>query len=431
MFQNLREAFKSKDVRKKILLTVLILVIYRVGCWLPVPGINFDYFTAGANDFLSLLSTVTGGALSNGAFLALGVIPYISASIIMQLLTFGVPALERLSKQGEEGRKKIANITRIITFILALLQSISIILAFQASSGMLNEKALGENAPIFLVGAVVVVCLVVGAMFTMWLGERITDLGIGNGLSLLVFVGIVSSAGSSIFNNITSIWENLDYLWEILIFLALLVIIFFLMTFVDLAERRIKVQYSKQIRGRKQYGGQSTNIPIKVNSFGVMPIIFATTFVIFPQYLMQMFWPNSDALVWYSTWLGTGTIFYFLVSALLIFFFSYFYGSMVFQPDEVARRLQQDGGYILNVRAGKPTALYIGRIQKRITFFGATYLTLIFLLPSILFVTLGLTGQLLNAFSACGMLIVVSVALEFDKQIEGQLMMKQVRGFLK
>lgn len=433
MFQNLRDAFKSKDVRKKLLLTILILLIYRVGCWLPVPGINFDYFTAGANDFLSLLSTVTGGALSNGAFLALGVIPYISASIIMQLLTFGVPALERLSKQGEEGRKKIANITRIITFILALFQSISIILAFQSNpdASILNEKALGENTSIILVGLVVVVCLVAGAMFTMWLGEKITDLGIGNGLSLLVFVGIVSSAGTSIFNNIVSVGENIEYLWEILIFLALLVIIFFLMTYVDLAERRIKVQYAKQIKGRKMYGGQSTNIPIKVNSFGVMPIIFATTFVIFPQYLMQMFWPNSDALIWYSTWLGTGTIFYFIVSALLIFFFSYFYGSMVFQPDEVARRLQQDGGYIPNVRAGKPTALYIGRIQKRITFFGATYLTIIFLIPSILFVSLGATGQLLNAFSACGMLIVVSVALEFDKQIEGQLIMKQVRGFLK
>ena len=430
MFQNIVDAFKSKDVRKKILWTILLLLVYRVGCWLPLPGITFDFFDAGSNDFLSLLSTVTGGALAQGAFLALGVIPYISASIIMQLLTFGVPALERLSKQGEAGRKKIANITKIVTFVLALAQSISIIYAFGAEN-ILNLNAFGENSSSFLVGMVVVVCLVAGAMFTMWLGERITDLGIGNGLSLLVFVGIVSSAGSTILANIANIGENIEYLWEILIFVALLVIIFFLITFVDLSQREIKVQYSKQIKGRKMYGGQSTNIPIKVNSFGVMPIIFATTFVMFPQYILQMFFPNSGALAWYSEWLGTGTIFYFIVASILIFFFSYFYGSMVFQPDEISRRLQQDGGFIPGIRAGRPTAEHIGKIQKRITFFGAMYLTLIFCIPSLLFVSLGATGQLLNAFSVCGLLIVVSVALEFDKQIEGQLIMKQCRGFLK
>ena len=369
MFQNIVDAFKSKDVRKKILWTILLLLVYRVGCWLPLPGITFDFFDAGSNDFLSLLSTVTGGALAQGAFLALGVIPYISASIIMQLLTFGVPALERLSKQGEAGRKKIANITKIVTFVLALAQSISIIYAFGAEN-ILNLNAFGENSSSFLVGLVVVVCLVAGAMFTMWLGERITDLGIGNGLSLLVFVGIVSSAGSTILANIANIGENIEYLWEILIFVALLVIIFFLITFVDLSQREIKVQYSKQIKGRKMYGGQSTNIPIKVNSFGVMPIIFATTFVMFPQYILQMFFPNSGALAWYSEWLGTGTIFYFIVASILIFFFSYFYGSMVFQPDEISRRLQQDGGFIPGIRAGRPTAEHIGKIQKRITFFG-------------------------------------------------------------
>jgi len=430
MFQNIVDALKSKDVRKKILWTILLLLVYRVGCWLPLPGITFDFFDAGSNDFLSLLSTVTGGALAQGAFLALGVIPYISASIIMQLLTFGVPALERLSKQGEAGRKKIANITKIVTFVLALAQSISIIYAF-GTENILNLNAFGDNSSSFLVGAVVVVCLVAGAMFTMWLGERITDLGIGNGLSLLVFVGIVSSAGSTILANIANVGENIEYLWEILIFVALLVVIFFLITFVDLSQREIKVQYSKQIKGRKMYGGQSTNIPIKVNSFGVMPIIFATTFVMFPQYILQMFFPNSGALAWYSEWLGTGTIFYFIVASILIFFFSYFYGSMVFQPDEISRRLQQDGGFIPGIRAGRPTAEHIGKIQKRITFFGAMYLTLIFCIPSILFVSLGTTGQLLNAFSVCGLLIVVSVALEFDKQIEGQLIMKQCRGFLK
>lgn len=428
MFENLRNAFKAKDVRNKILLTLAILLVYRVGCWLPIPGIAFDYFSEGANDFLSLLSAITGGALANGAFLALGVIPYISASIIMQLLTFGIPALERLSKQGDAGRKKIAFYTRIVTLVLALAQSIGIVYGFGVNS-ILNADALG-GAPLWLVGAVVVLCLVAGAMFTMWLGEKITDLGIGNGLSLLVFVGIVSSAGTALLASFTGLAENIEYLWDILIFVALLVLIFWLMTYVDLSVRKIPVQYAKQIKGRKMYGGQSTNIPIKVNSFGVMPIIFAMSFIMFPQYIIQIFWPNSAANVWYGEWLGAGTPIYFVLSALLIIFFSYFYGSMVFKPDEISRQLQQNGGFVPGIRAGRPTAEYINRISKRITFFGAMYLALVFIVPTLVF-TFVSTGGLVNAFTATGMLIVVSVALEFDKQLEGQIMMKNYKGFLK
>ena len=428
MFENLRDAFKAKDVRKKILLTLLILLIYRVGCWLPIPGIAFDYFSEGANDFLSLLSAITGGALANGAFLALGVIPYISASIIMQLLTFGIPALERLSRQGDAGRKKIAFFTRIATLVLALAQSIGIVYGFGVNN-ILNASALG-GAPLWLVGAVVVLLLVAGAMFTMWLGEKITDLGIGNGLSLLVFVGIISSAGTALIASFAGLGENIEYLWDILIFLALLLIIFWLMTYVDLSVRKIPVQYAKQIKGRKMYGGQSTNIPIKVNSFGVMPIIFAMSFIMFPQYIIQIFWPNSSANVWYSEWLGAGSPIYFVLSALLICFFSYFYGSMVFKPREISRQLQQNGGFIPGIRAGAPTEEYIKRISNRITFFGAMYLTLVFIVPSLIF-SFVVTAGLVNAFTATGMLIVVSVALEFDKQLEGQIMMKNYKGFLK
>ena len=429
MFENLRDAFKSKDVRNKILLTLLILLIYRVGCWLPIPGIDTGYFDTGKNDFLSLLSAITGGALENGAFLALGVVPYISASIIMQLLTFGIPSLERLSKQGDAGRKKIAFYTRVVTLVLALMQSIGIVYGFGASN-ILNENALG-GAPLWLVGTVVVLILVAGAMFTMWLGEKITDLGIGNGLSLLVFIGIISSAGTILIANISGLGSNIDYLWDILIFLALLLVIFTLMTFVDLSIRKIPVQYAKQIKGRKMYGGQSTNIPIKVNSFGVMPIIFAMSFIMFPQYIMQIFWPSSDAYQWYAQWMGTGSLFYFIVSALLILFFSYFYGSMVFKPDEISRQLQQNGGFIPGIRAGRPTAEYIKKISNRITFFGAIYLTLVFIVPTVLFKYIATGGGLVNAFTATGMLIVVAVALEFDKQLEGQLMMKNYKGFLK
>ncbi len=428
MFNNLRDAFKAKDVRKKILLTLLILLIYRLGCWLPIPGIAFEYFDEGANDFLSLLSAITGGALANGAFLALGVIPYISASIIMQLLTFGIPALERLSKQGDAGRKKIALYTRIATFVLATAQSIGIVYGFGVNN-ILNASALG-GAPLWLVGVVVVLLLVAGAMFTMWLGEKITDLGIGNGLSLLVFIGIISSAGTALIGSFVGLSENIEYLWDILIFVALLLVIFWLMTYVDLSVRKIPVNYAKQIKGRKMYGGQSTNIPIKVNSFGVMPIIFAMSFIMFPQYIIQIFWPNSNANIWYSEWLGAGTPIYFVLSALLIVFFSYFYGSMVFKPDEISRQLQQNGGFIPGIRAGRPTAEYIKKISNRITFFGAMYLALIFIIPTLIFTFVTIAG-LVNAFTATGMLIVVSVALEFDKQLEGQLMMKNYKGFLK
>lgn len=428
MFENLRDAFKVKDVRKKILWTLLILLIYRVGCWLPIPGIAFDYFSEGANDFLSLLSAITGGALANGAFLALGVIPYISASIIMQLLTFGIPALERLSKQGDAGRKKIAFYTRIVTLVLALAQSIGIVYGFGVQN-FLNADALG-GAPLWLVGTIVVILLCAGAMFTMWLGEKITDLGIGNGLSLLVFIGIISSAGTSLIQSFVGLAENIEYLWDILIFVALLIIIFWLMTYVDLSVRKIPVNYAKQIKGRKMYGGQSTNIPIKVNSFGVMPIIFAMSFIMFPQYIIQIFWPNSSANVWYSEWLGAGSPIYFVLSAILIVFFSYFYGSMVFKPDEISRQLQQNGGFIPGIRAGRPTAEYIKKISNRITFFGAMYLALVFIVPTLIF-TFVATAGLVNAFTATGMLIVVSVALEFDKQLEGQLMMKNYKGFLK
>ena len=428
MFENLRDAFKAKDVRKKILWTLLILLIYRLGCWLPIPGIAFDYFSTNESDFLSLMSAITGGALANGAFLALGVIPYISASIIMQLLTFGIPALERLSKQGDAGRKKIAFYTRILTFVLALIQSIGIVYGFGVQS-FLNADALG-GAPLWLVGTVVVLLLVAGAMFTMWLGEKITDLGIGNGLSLLVFIGIISSAGTALIQSFVGLADNIDYLWDILIFVALLLIIFWLMTFVDLSVRKIPVNYAKQIRGRKMYGGQSTNIPIKVNSFGVMPIIFAMSFIMFPQYIIQIFWPNSSANVWYNDWLGVNSPLYFILSALLIIFFSYFYGSMVFKPDEISRQLQQNGGFIPGIRAGRPTAEYIKKISNRITFFGAMYLAIIFVFPSLVFKYVS-TGSLVNAFTATGMLIVVSVALEFDKQLEGQLLMKNYKGFLK
>ena len=270
MFQTLVNAFKNKDVRKKILITLALMFVYRLGCWLPIPGINGDTYQGqfDSGNILGLLSMITGGALTNGAFLAIGISPYINASIIIQLLTVAIPALERLSKQGDEGRKKLNKITRYFTLVLAAAQAVGIVINFQRS-GSISTTIFGTTMPEWLVCTFVGVILVAGSMFTMWLGERITEIGVGNGISLLIFVGILSTAGISIVAVITS-WVDGDETapWQLLAFVLLVVVIFAFIVFVDLAERKIPVHYAKQIKGRKQYGGQTTYIPIKVNASG-------------------------------------------------------------------------------------------------------------------------------------------------------------------
>ncbi len=432
MFKTLKEAFKIKEVRNKILLTLLLLLIYRVGCWLPIPGIAISNFTAeaGSSDFLSIISAVSGSALTNGAVLALGVVPYINASIIIQLLSAAIPSLERLSKQGEDGKKKIALYTRIAALVLAFAQAIGIVVSFGPSS--LDTSAIPQT---WLVGCIVVLVLVAGAMFTVWLGEKITNIGVGNGLSLLIFVGLLSSAGQAIFENIASLGENIDNIWTLLIFLAAVVLIFGLIVWVDTAERKIPVQYAKQVKGRKMYGGQSTNIPIKVNASGVMPIIFAMAFLSFPQLIMSIFWYDTNpgsAYMWYSQYLGAGSWAYSVITAVLILLFSYFYSQISFNPEDISRQIQQNGGFIPGYRAGKPTAEYLKKVSNRITLFGAIFLAFIALVPTMAFTAIGgSTGSLVNAFSATGLLIVVSVALEFDKQLEAQMLMRNYKGFLK
>ncbi len=431
MFKRIAECFKTKEIRVKILITLLLLLVFRIGCWLPIPGINtsaFEIITS-ENSFLSLLSSINGGSLANGAFLALGVSPYISASIIIQLLSIAIPSWQRLSKEGEEGRKKLSRYTRIAALLLALAQAIGIVVGF---GDVIQANMLWNGAPQWTTSIVVVLVLVAGAMFTVWLGERITELGIGNGLSLLIFVGILSSAGMAILSNVQSIISgDLNGLWTLLIFLAAVIIIFALIVFVDGAERRVPVQYAKQMKGRKMYGGQNTNIPIRINGSGVMPIIFASALLTFPQMIMSIFWPNSDAMAWYNQWMGTGSWPYIVVSSLLILFFAYFYSQITFNPDDIAKQIQQNGGYVPNVRPGKPTADHLRKISNRIIFFGAIFLAFINLVPSLIFKGISGDSVLVNAFSATGLLIVVSVALEFDKQLEAQLLTRNYRGFLK
>lgn len=431
MFKTLIDAFKNKDIRKKIFITLGLLVLFRLGCWIPVPGLNLETFKSAAGSdsdltFLQLLSGISGGALSQGALLALGVSPYISASIIIQLLSMVIPKWERFSREGEEGRKKLATRTKWCTLLLGLAQAVGIIVAF-GDSGLKNVFG---SAPIWLTGACAVIILTAGSMFTYWLGEKITEVGVANGVSLLIFVGILSTAATAMYNSIISATQNIDELWQILIFLAVLIVIFALIVMMDGAERKVKIQYAKQIKGRKMYGGQSTYIPIRMMGTGVMPIIFAMSFLSFPQIIMSIFCPTSDAAKWYSTYMGAGSWAYSVVVGLLILFFAYFYAQMSFNPEDVSKQIQSNGGFIPGTRPGKPTAEYLKKISNRITLFGAIFLAFIAIVPTLVFKAIG-SGGLVNAFSATGMIIVVGVALEVNKQLEQQLMLKNYRGFLK
>lgn len=430
MFRTLKEAFKIKELRRAMLFTLLLLLVYRIGCWIPCPGLNLAEFAEiSSNGFMNLLSSITGGALSKGAILALGVSPYISASIIIQLLSIAIPSWERLAREGgDEGRKRISFYTKVAALILALVQAISIVVAYK---DILNTKMFGFEVHAAVVGTMVTTILVAGSMFTYWLGEKITSLGISNGVSLLIFVGILSSAGSAILQNLVSIFKgDLNQIGTLVLFLVALILVFGFIVYIDLAERKVPVSYAKQIKGRKMYGGQNTHIPVRINATGVMPIIFATSILAFPQLLMSMFWPKSSFFGWYSRYMGTGTIPYLVVAAILILFFSYFWATVQFNPDDISCNIQQNGGFIPGIRPGKPTSEYLKRVSNRITLFGAIFLTIIFIIPSLVFASIGSSQSLINAFSTTGLLIVVSVAIELDKQLEANMMMRNYRGFL-
>lgn len=433
MFKTIANAFKIKEIRNKILLTFLLLLIYRVGCFLPVAGLNIQAFSTAieGQDFLQLLSSISGGALSQGAVLALGISPYISASIIVQLLSIAIPSWERLSKQGEEGKKRLGLYTKICALVLALAQSIAIVIAFN-DEGILNTNMFGYTSPVWIVGSFVVLTLVAGAMFTFWLGEKITELGVSNGQSLLIFVGILSSAATAIFEKFTLIFKGAtSEILPLIVFIIALVFVFGFIVFIDLSERKVPVQYAKQVKGRKMYGGQSTHIPIRVNATGVMPIIFAMSILSFPQLLISIFDADTSSgfSQWYTKWLGTGSWIYIIVMCLLILFFAYFWTTIQFNTEDVSRNIQQNGGFIPGIRPGKPTAEYLKKISNRITLFGATFLAFIALVPSIVFGAIGGSG-ITSAFSATGLLIVVSVAIEFDKQLEALMLMRNYKGFL-
>ena len=423
MLQTMRNAWKIDDLRKKILFTLVIILLYRLGNAVPVPYVDIDalgqYFNQMQNTVLGLLNVMSGGAFSNATIFALSIQPYINASIIIQLLTIAIPALERMSKEeGEEGKKKIASITRYTTVAIGLIQGFAYYYMIMRS-GFLTADGSGVWAAI-----VIILTFTSGSALIMWLGEQITEFGIGNGISIILFASIVSRFPTSLYQMVTNAVNGTVAWWiDILLLIGALAMIVLIVLIND-SERRIPVQYAKRVVGRKMYGGQSTHLPMKVNMSGVLPIIFAQSIASLPA-TIAAFTGHSD-----SAWASTTSIPYAIIYFLLIIFFAYFYSTIQFNPVEVANNLKKNGGYIPGFRPGKPTSEFIKKVLNKITLFGAIYLGIIAVVPILIShfsTTADLSGISLGGTS---IIIVVGVALETVRALEAQLLMRNYKGFL-
>ena len=423
MLQTLRNAWKIDDLRKKILFTLVIILLYRLGNAVPVPYVDIDalgqYFNQMQNTVLGLLNVMSGGAFSNATIFALSIQPYINASIIIQLLTIAIPALERMSKEeGEEGKKKIASITRYTTVAIGLIQGFAYYYMIM-KSGFLTADGSGIWAAI-----VIILTFTSGSALIMWLGEQITEFGIGNGISIILFASIVSRFPTSLYQMVTNAVNGTVAWWvDILLLIGALAMIVLIVLIND-SERRIPVQYAKRVVGRKMYGGQSTHLPMKVNMSGVLPIIFAQSIASLPA-TIAAFTGHSD-----SAWASTTSIPYAIIYFLLIIFFAYFYSTIQFNPVEVANNLKKNGGYIPGFRPGKPTSEFIKKVLNKITLFGAIYLGIIAVVP--ILISHFSTAADLSGISLGGtsIIIVVGVALETVRALEAQLLMRNYKGFL-
>ncbi len=421
MLETFKNAWRIEDLRKKILYTLLMLLVYRIGTsFIPIAGMDVAAIkqTVEGSDILGFLNMITGGSLAGFTIFAVGISPYITASIVMQLLTFAIPAIERLSKEGgEEGREKLKRITRYVGIGLALIMSIGMVMSLR--SYMITTDLLSKIT--------MVLTLTAGACIVMWMGEKITEKGIGNGVSLIIFVGIVARLPVTVWSFMQNIFAGEVNAWALLPIVVIYVAIVAGVVFIDCGERRIPVQYAKRVVGRKMYGGQSTNIPMKVHSAGVMPIIFAVTLLQFPG-MIASFWPQSGFALWWGRWMNSATIPYNIIFAILIVALGYFYNMVTFNPVEVSKNIQQYGGFIPGIRPGKPTSDYLAKISSRLTLFGGLFLALLATLPGLI---AGLVGTNIMALTATGVLISVSVALETSKQLESQMLMRHYKGFLK
>jgi preprotein translocase subunit SecY len=426
LLSSLVQAFKVPELRNKILFTLGILVLYRFGAYLPVPGIPFQAF---ADSFsqqgvsMVMLDLFTGGALSNFSVFALGIMPYITASIIMQLMQGVIPAVGRWAKEGETGRRRITQVTRYLTLGLGLINAVGYLFLFKSEAyGVVFSTAVPE----IVTDILVVFTLVVGTALIMWMGELITQHGVGNGMSLIIFVSIISSVPSAIFSSINL---NADMGMGIAVTVLILVVVLLCIPaiiFVERAQRRIPISYAKRVQGRKVMGGQSSYLPIKINAAGVIPIIFASCLIYFPAQIAALF--NVDWLTMVANAISAGWVNW-ILTALLIVFFAYFYTSIVFNPEDTAENLQRQGGFIPGIRPGQNTVQYIKDVLHRVTLPGAIFIAAIAVIPSILFYFTN--NSLIQAFGGTSILIMIGVALDTMNKIESQLKMYNYDGFFK
>ena len=418
MVDALKSVFKVEELRKKVIFTLMMLLVFRIGTHIPVPGIKLDVIQEliGGGQLLGFFDIISGGAFANFSIFAMSITPYINASIIIQLLTIVIPALERLAKEGVEGRKKIVEYTRYLTVILGFIQGIGI--SFGLRSALVNT-----SFPSILLTALT---LTAGTAFLMWLGEMITEKGIGNGISLIIFAGIVSKLPSGILAMFEYFRTGTIGIITLVGFIVVAAVVIIAIIGVNEGQRRIPVHYAKRIVGRKVYGGQSTHIPIKVNSAGVIPVIFAMSIMMFPGTIASWF-PNNSFARAMGSFFDFKSVPYMILYAMLIMFFTYFYSAITFNPEDVSDSIRKNGGFIPGIRPGRPTTEYITRIMNRITLAGAIFLAGIAVLPNIL---IALTAIPIY-FGGTALLIVVGVALDTMKQIEASLLMRHYEGFMK
>ena len=413
MLEKMKSAWRIPELRKKIIYTFGMLLLYRLLCCIPVPGVNIAAVSDAVKNFsvLDFMNMMTGGSFQNMTIMAMGITPYINASIILQLLTVAIPTLEKLAKEGPEGRKKITEWTRYLTVALAFIQAVGLVFAMRANSyGGIWYLVIG-------------VSMAAGTSLAMWIGERITENGIGNGISLLIMAGIVSNMFNWSRQAVVGLIDGTVGIIAVLVVVLAFLVMIVAITYVDMGERRIPVQYAKRMVGRKMYGGQSTHIPMKLNSTGVMPLIFgfailqfpATVFAFFPTSGINLWWQGFQSSVWYQ-----------VVLAVLIIAFTYFYTGITFNPADISKNMQQNGGIIPGIRQGRATTDYLARVSSRLTLFSALFLAVLATIPTIITRLFGVS----TPFAASSVLIAVSVGIETIRPIEAQMVMRHHKGFL-
>ena len=422
MLSQIKQAWKLKDVRRKILYTLMMIVVFRIGATIPVPGVNTNIIKGmvDSNGLLSLYNMFTGGAFSQFTLFALGIGPAITASIIIQLLTIGFESLEELQKSGEEGKKKINKYTKYIALVLAFIQAIAITLG-------IVKGALISKSAFFII--TVILTLVSASMLLMWIGDKITEKGLGNGSSIIIFIGIVSGIPKDIISTVSLVKSGKVQIWAAVVLAVVILLTIAAVTYIQEATRKIPVQYAKRVVGRKMYGGQSSHIPMKVNQSGVIPVIFASSLLAFPQTIAKFM--GADAQKFVQTYLSPmqapGVWIYRTLEILLIVFFSYFYTTVSFNTEDIANNMKNNGGFIPGIRPGKPTIDYLNRILSRLTLAGALFLSVIVMISAIVMFFMKIQITLVGT----SLLIVVGVALELKRQLESNLVMRTYQGFLK